>query len=63
MIGPVPKAQISVPTPTGPPSSQPVSVARESSAMLTAPIGRRFSRLARPTSSVSRGPQPSAADI
>ena len=38
-MGPVANAQISVPTPTGPPSSQPVSVARLNNPMLTAPIG------------------------
>ena len=63
MIGPAPKAQISVPSPTGPPSSQPRSVAVLSSAMLIAPMGTRGALRASPTSRVSRGPQPSDATM
>ena len=61
MMGPVAKAQIRVPAPTGPPRRYPIRVARLSRAMLTAPIGRRFILLARPISRVSRGPQPKEA--
>ena len=61
MIGPAPTAQRIVPSPTGPPSSQPISVALLRIAMLTAPMGMRRTRLASPTISVSRGPQPSEA--
>ena len=63
MTGPAPKAEISVPIPTGPPSSQPSRVAVVSRAMLTAAMGIRLTRFARPTSSVSRGPQPRDASI
>ena len=55
------RRQIRVPSPTGPPSSQPTKVTVLKMAVLITPMGTRPVRLASPTSSVSRGPQPSAA--
>jgi hypothetical protein len=57
------KAQSRVPSPTGPPRSHPANVAVLRSTMLTSPMGIRLTRFARPTRSVSLGPQPREAII